>query len=112
MFEVKKQFSIPKKQLANWYSKSVQERNELNNVRIDERLISWEEMKDNTPVRKIKPFHVKTNVVFFHIPKTAGTTLDFVISKNLPVWGIFKQHGADFDINLVMLPKRSWVIMN
>ncbi len=105
MLNLKKQFSIPKKQLSEWYSRSVAERNELNNQFIDSKLIDWEEMKDNTPVRKIKPFHVKTNVVFFHIPKTAGTTLDFVISKNLPIWGIFKQHGADFDRNVAAFYK-------
>lgn len=105
MFNVKKQFSIPKSQLTDWYSRSVSERNRLNNQRIDERLIDWEEMKENVPVRKIKPFHVRTNVVFCHIPKTAGTTLDFIISKNLPVWGIFKQHGADFDRNVAAFYK-------
>jgi len=105
MFDVKKQFSIPKKQLSDWYGQSVHDRNHLNNQMIDEKLIDWEEMLDNTPVRKIKPFHLKTNVVFFHVPKTAGTTLDFIISKNLPVWGIFKQHGADFDRNVAAFYK-------
>lgn len=105
MFEVKKQFSVPSKQLSDWYSRSVAERNQLNNQMIDQKIIAWDEMLDNTPVRKIKPFHVKTNVVFFHIPKTAGTTLDFVISKNLPVWGIFKQHGSDFDRNVAAFYK-------
>ncbi len=105
MFNSKKQFSIPKKQLESWYSKSVATRNQSNNKRIDETLIDWSEMLENSPVRKIQPFHLKTNVVFFHIPKTAGTTLDFVISKNLPMWGIFKQHGADFDRNVAAFYK-------
>lgn len=105
MFDVKKQFSIPQKQLTEWYSQSVSARNEANNQFIDKKLINWDEMLDNTPDRKIKPFHVKTNVVFFHVPKTAGTTLDFIISKNLPVWGIFKQHGADFDRNVAAFYK-------
>lgn len=105
MLNIKKQVKISKKQLENWYSQSVAERNSSNNQVIDKRLIQWEEMLDNIPVRKIKPFHIKTNFVFFHIPKTAGTTLDFIISKNLPVWGIFKQHGPDFDKNVAAFYK-------
>lgn len=105
MFNVKKQLVIPPKQLSDWYSLSVSERNELNNQFIDKRLLGWEEMKANTPVRKIVQFHDNTNVVFYHIPKTAGTTLDFIISKNMAVWGIFKQHAPDFDKNVAAFYK-------
>lgn len=105
MFSVKSQFTVPKKQLSDWYSKSISERNELNNQAIDKKILGWDEMLDNIPKRKIVPFHDKTHIVFFHVPKTAGTTLDFIISKNLAIWGIFKQHGADFDKNVAAFYK-------
>jgi len=95
-----RQYTAPKSQTRKWYSKSIAERNELNNEAIDKRLIGWDEMLDNIPQRKIKPFHEKTHVVFFHIPKTAGTTMDHVISKNLAVWGMFKHNDGDFDKNI------------
>jgi len=105
MFSVKKQFTVPKKQLTEWYSKSISERNQLNNIAIDQKILGWDEMLENIPNRKIIPFHDKTHIVFFHVPKTAGTTLDFIISKNLAIWGIFKQHGADFDKNVAAFYK-------
>lgn len=105
MFDVREQFSVPKKQLVDWYSKSIHDRNMLNNQAIDLKIISWDELLDNIPNRKIIPFHDKTHIVFFHVPKTAGTTLDFIISKNLAVWGIFKQHSEDFDKNVAAFYK-------
>ncbi len=105
MFDVRKQIKLPEAQLKKWYSQTIQERNQLNNLVIDEKILDWNELMDNIPKRKLRPFHDKTNVVFFHIPKTAGTTLDNIITKNLPVWDIFKQHGVDFDKNVAAFYK-------
>ncbi|GEM_PF-618465 len=78
---LKQQFTLDKDRLDRWYRLPVEERNQQNNALIDERLLPWRVMvrrSQKKPLPGLAGFHV----IFFHIPKTGGTTLDYLTAKN------------------------------
>ncbi|MFC3194872.1 sulfotransferase family 2 domain-containing protein [Marinicella sediminis] len=92
---LKKQFSM-KFDAGSWYKKSVEERNELNNQVIDEMLIKWPRMvkrAQKKPLPGLAGFHV----IFFHIPKTGGTTLDYITAKNYRIDYVYQVNAPALD---------------
>jgi hypothetical protein len=92
---LKPQFKLPFDHKA-WYKKSVPERNELNNQVIDEMLIKWPRMvkrAQKKPLPGLAGFHV----VFFHIPKTGGTTLDYITAKNYRIDYVYQVNAPALD---------------
>ncbi len=78
---MKKQFSLDNEWLRRWYDLPVEERNQENNRLIDERLLPWRVLVRRSrkkPLPGLAGFHV----IFFHIPKTGGTTIDYLTAKN------------------------------
>jgi len=89
------QFKL-KKNHKTWYKLSISERNQKNNKVIDELLMKWPRMvkrANKKPLPGLAGFHV----VFFHIPKTGGTTLDYIIAKNYRIDYVYQVNGPAFD---------------
>lgn len=90
-----KQFKL-KSKLADWYRLSIPEKNRLNNEVLDEKLIKWPRMvkrANKKPLPGLAGFHV----VFFHIPKTGGTTLDYITAKNYRIDYVYQVNAPAFD---------------
>lgn len=90
------QYKIDNNKLKKWYSLSVEQRNELNNAIIDEMLVPWRGMirrSKKHPLPGLAGFHI----VFFHIPKTGGTTLDYLTAKNYRIDYVYQVNGPAFD---------------
>lgn len=90
-----KQYTL-KNNLNSWYKLSIAERNELNNKVIDEKMLKWRRMvrrAGKKPLPGLAGFHV----VFFHIPKTGGTTLDYITAKNYRIDYVYQVNGPAFD---------------
>jgi len=90
-----KQFQL-KQDIKSWYKLSIAERNKQNNEVIDELLVKWPRMVKRArkkPLPGLAGFHV----VFFHIPKTGGTTLDYITAKNYRIDYVYQVNGPAFD---------------
>ncbi len=90
-----KQFEL-KGDLRAWNKLSVSARNEMNNEVIDKLLLKWPRMAKRArkkPLPGLAGFHV----VFFHIPKTGGTTLDYITAKNYRIDYVYQVNGPAFD---------------
>lgn len=85
-----------KKDHSKWYKKSIADRNAQNNEVLDKMLIKWPRMvkrASKKPLPGLAGFHV----VFFHIPKTGGTTLDYITAKNYRIDYVYQVNGPAFD---------------
>lgn len=90
-----KQFEL-KGDLRAWNKLSISARNEMNNEVIDRLLLKWPRMvkrAQKQPLPGLAGFHV----VFFHIPKTGGTTLDYITAKNYRIDYVYQVNGPAFD---------------
>jgi len=90
------QFKIDQNQLEHWYKLPISERNTKNNKVIDELLLGWNRMKIRAakkPLPGLAGFHV----IFFHIPKTGGTTLDYLTAKNYRIDYVYQVNAPAFD---------------
>lgn len=90
-----KQFQL-KEDVKSWYKLPVAERNAKNNAVIDTLLLKWPRMvkrASKQPLPGLAGFHV----VFFHIPKTGGTTLDYITAKNYRIDYVYQVNGPAFD---------------
>lgn len=99
------QFKAPISGLNKWYQLKVEERTAANNKIIGKKIILW-----NGLVNRAK--RVKTDnlggfhVLFPHIPKTGGTTLDYVIAKNYKIDFVYRANAASIENNLASLYKK------
>lgn len=92
--------------IHSWYRKSIQERNEKNNAVLDEKLFKWPRMvkrSQKKPLPGLAGFHV----VFFHIPKTGGTTLDYITAKNYRIDYVYQVNGPALDSHVAGLFKNN-----
>ena len=90
-----KQFEL-KQDIKSWYKLPIAERNAKNNEVLDQLLIKWPRMMKRAgkkPLPGLAGFHV----VFFHIPKTGGTTLDYITAKNYRIDYVYQVNGPAFD---------------
>ena len=97
MFYIKPtQYKLDKDKLDNWYSLPIAQRNELNNQAIDDILLPWGVMlrrAKKQPLPGLAGFHL----IFFHIPKTGGTTLDYLTAKNYRIDYVYQVNAPAFD---------------
>ena len=90
-----KQFQLTQ-DIKSWYKLPIAERNIKNNEAIDELLLKWPRMVKRSkkqPWPGLAGFHV----IFFHIPKTGGTTLDYITAKNYRIDYVYQVNGPAFD---------------
>ena len=101
-----KQYQINQKNFNTWYKLSIQERNERNNQAIDTILLPWKIMirrSKKQPLPGLAGFHV----VFFHIPKTGGTTLDYLTAKNYRIDYVYQVNAPAFDRHIAGIFKNN-----
>lgn len=90
-----KQFEL-KQDIKTWYKLSIAERNRRNNEVLDDMCLPWSRMvirANKKPLPGLAGFHV----VFFHIPKTGGTTLDYITAKNYRIDYVYQVNAPAFD---------------
>lgn len=90
------QYTIDSKKLKQWYALPINERNEFNNNAIDKLLVPWRLMVKRSkkqPLPGLAGFHL----IFFHIPKTGGTTLDYLTAKNYRIDYVYQVNAPAFD---------------
>lgn len=90
------QFNIDNKALQDWYALPIEQRNEMNNQAIDNIMLPWNVMirrAKKQPLPGLAGFHV----IFFHLPKTGGTTLDYITAKNYRVDYVYQVNAPAFD---------------
>lgn len=90
------QYKIDKNKFNEWYALPIIKRNELNNKAIDEIMLPWRTMlrrAKKQPLPGLAGFHL----IFFHIPKTGGTTLDYLTAKNYRIDHVYQVNAPAFD---------------
>lgn len=93
---IKQQFSLDMNLAEQWYDLSIAERNTRNNTAIDKLLLPWKVMVKRShkkPLPGLAGFHV----VFFHIPKTGGTTLDYITAKSYRIDYVYQVNAPAMD---------------
>ncbi len=99
------QFRYPGREIRRWFGLSVERRNALNNAVIDDKLMPWGHLlrrhQSGLTQRSKGSFHV----LFPHIPKTGGTTLDYLIAKNYKVDFIYRINAHALDRNIAGMYK-------
>jgi len=101
-----KQYKIDQDKFNHWYSLPINKRNELNNQAIDEILLPWRIMlrrAKKQPLPGLAGFHL----VFFHIPKTGGTTLDYLTAKNYRIDYVYQVNAPAFDKHIAGIYKNN-----
>jgi len=90
------QYKLDKTKFNEWYSLPIEKRNELNNQAIDNIMLPWQAMirrSKKHPLPGLAGFHL----IFFHIPKTGGTTLDYLTAKNYRIDYVYQVNAPAFD---------------
>jgi len=96
MFLKPTQYKLDKEKFNHWYALPIAKRNELNNQAIDEIILPFRVMlrrAKKQPLPGLAGFHL----IFFHIPKTGGTTLDYLTAKNYRIDYVYQVNGPAFD---------------
>ena len=109
MFSMKpQQFKINDDEFNHWYSLPIAQRNELNNQRIDAFMVPWQVMLNRAkklPLPGLAGFYL----VFFYIPKTGGTTLDYITAKNYRIDYVYQVNAPAFDNHVAGVYKNNKV---
>jgi hypothetical protein len=99
------QFTPPISGLNKWYGMSVEERIAANNIVLNEKIIQWNGLVNRS--KRVKQGDVGSfHVLFPHIPKTGGTTLDYVIAKNYKIEFVYRANANSIEKNLAGLYKK------
>lgn len=102
--QLQPQFSPPINQLNRWHVLPVEQQAEENNRVIDEKLVRWGGLVSRAK-RIAKPNKGSFHVLFPHIPKTGGTTLDYIIAKNYKIDFVYRANAGSIERNLASLYK-------
>ena len=84
--------------VESWYQLPPEERARRNFEVMDDKLIRFGGLKRRSARRKLGQlggFHV----VFFHIPKTGGTTLEYLVTKNYRIDSLQHVNAPELDFN-------------
>ena len=84
--------------LKRWYQLLPEQRSELNKQMLARQVIPYRRLVrrlSKYPLGRLGGFHV----VFFHIPKTGGTTLEHVLAKNYPIDSLQHINAPELDSN-------------
>lgn len=106
MFFKPKQYNLDKNSFNQWYGLPIEKRNELNNQAIDDKILTWKFMLRRArkkPLPGLAGFHV----IFFHIPKTGGTTLDYITAKNYRIDYVYQVNAPAFDTHVAGVYKNN-----
>lgn len=89
---------VDEEAVQRWYEMLPEERAELNARVLDRRCIKFAGLQQAARKRhlgQLGAFHV----VFFHIPKTGGTTLEYLLAKNYRVDSLQHINAPELDAN-------------
>src|SRR5690554_6720682 len=89
--------------LKTWYALPINERNTLNSVAIKEKVLQWDQLLELQ--QSGKELSLDNHLVFFHIFKTAGTTLNRIIAKNYRINNLIQANAPVIDANPSILFK-------
>ncbi len=102
--QLQPQFTPPIKDIKSWYASSVEERTAANNMVLNNKIIRWGGLV-NRAKRIQNDNKGNFHVLFPHIPKTGGTTLDYIISKNYKIDFVYRANAISIEKNLAGLYK-------
>ena len=103
--QLQPQFAPPLDGLKQWHGLSIEEQTAANNAVIDEKIIRWNGLRARAQ-RVEKGNKGSFHVLFPHIPKTGGTTLDYVIAKNYKIDFVYRANASSIEHNLASLYKK------
>jgi hypothetical protein len=89
---------VDEESVREWYEMLPEERAKLNGRILDRRAIKFAGLRRGSMKRdlgQLGAFHV----VFFHIPKTGGTTLEYLLAKNYRVDSLQHINAPELDAN-------------
>ncbi|WP_395377346.1 sulfotransferase family 2 domain-containing protein [Marinicella sp. W31] len=102
--QLQPQFTPPLAGLKQWHALSIEEQTAANNAVLDEKVIRWNGLMARAE-RVEKGNKGSFHVLFPHIPKTGGTTLDYVITKNYKIDFVYRANAGSIEQNLAGLYK-------
>ena len=82
-------------EIDEWYQLSVADRNTRNMALIDQNMVRFHQLH----VRRAKRRYGGYQLLYFHIPKTGGTTLEFLFAKNYLINGVLHLNAPNHDRN-------------
>ena len=95
--------SIVEKELSIWNSLSMKEKSEDNLKRLESYIVPFDKLAE-TP---FKPATAeKYTVIFLHIPKTGGTTIEYLLAKNYKINGVIHINAPALNKNPFALFKK------